>query len=334
MFNVGFRMVGGPTADRRPTNWAKAFQAHCHCEDVAQCDRESYLSAFVFDQSYRDHYRQHWTSAQFDGDCFAWFLHFDIDRDDPEVAHRDAQTLATFIVDQFELDEELLQCWYSGSKGFHLLLPTSLWNPSPSRHYHNITKAMAITIAEDAGVAIDQGTYAKVQIFRAPNSRHAKTNLYKRHLGFHRLVTMTMDQVKTLVSAPAPMEIHRPVASSSLLDDRWTKAIDHVDAQQKANNQRRINGDATLNRTTMELIKGGDVAVGDRHRTIFSSAANLAEFGCPPRLASALLTNAGLELGLKPSDVRRQIECGLRHTSSTGVSSDGIDYGKQSQSGQ
>jgi len=46
---------------------------------------------------------------------------------------------------------------------------------------------------------------------------------------------------------------------------------------------------------------------------LFSAAANLGEFNCPPALAHALLTEAGLDSGLSPSDVRRQIECGLNH---------------------
>jgi hypothetical protein len=46
---------------------------------------------------------------------------------------------------------------------------------------------------------------------------------------------------------------------------------------------------------------------------LFSAAANLAEFGCPPALAHALLTETALDSGLPPNDVRRQIDCGLSH---------------------
>ena len=70
------------------------------------------------------------------------------------------------------------------------------------------------------------------------------------------------------------------------------------------------NGDARLNRQTLDFIRDG-AATGDRHRLLFSAAANLAEFGCPTSLAHALLSEAALDSGLKPSDVRRQIDCGL-----------------------
>ena len=75
--------------------------------------------------------------------------------------------------------------------------------------------------------------------------------------------------------------------------------------------ERHANGDGpTLNRSTLEFMREGAV-VGDRHRMLFSAAANLAEFGCPSALAHALLTEAGLDSGLPPKDVRRQIDCGL-----------------------
>ncbi|NOY29641.1 MAG: DNA primase, partial [Planctomycetes bacterium] len=41
------------------------------------------------------------------------------------------------------------------------------------------------------------------------------------------------------------------------------------------------------------------------------AAANLAEFGCPAPLAHALLTEPGLDSGLAPKEVRRQIDCGV-----------------------
>jgi hypothetical protein len=79
----------------------------------------------------------------------------------------------------------------------------------------------------------------------------------------------------------------------------------------------QANGTAPngLNRATLEFIRDG-ATTGDRHRRLFSAAANLAEFGCSFELAFALLSDAALDSGLPPSDVRRQIECGLRHTES------------------
>ena len=73
-----------------------------------------------------------------------------------------------------------------------------------------------------------------------------------------------------------------------------------------------MNGSATLNRATLDFIRDGATA-GDRHRLLISAAANLAELGCSLALAETLLSDAALDSGLSPSDVRRQIECGVNH---------------------
>ena len=62
----------------------------------------------------------------------------------------------------------------------------------------------------------------------------------------------------------------------------------------------------------MAFIRDG-AENGDRHRRLFSAAANLGDFGCSFDLAFALLAESALDSGLPPADVRRQIECGLKH---------------------
>ena len=75
--------------------------------------------------------------------------------------------------------------------------------------------------------------------------------------------------------------------------------------------ERLASGDVPdkLNRTTLDFIRDG-AAKGDRHRLCYSAAANLAELGAPLPLCVALLTEAALDAGLPPSDVRRAVENG------------------------
>ena len=97
----------------------------------------------------------------------------------------------------------------------------------------------------------------------------------------------------------------------------WQAAARQVAEQTKAKAVRRAagNGATTLNRATLDFIREG-AAAGDRHRLLFSAAANLAEFDCPPALAVAVLEEPALDSGLPPKEVRRQIECGLASVAS------------------
>ena len=115
-----------------------------------------------------------------------------------------------------------------------------------------------------------------------------------------------------MASEPIAFDLPRaPRASQQAVAD-WQAAVDAVDHKQAEIASRRVGcGPSTLNRSTLDFIREGS-ATGDRARSLFSAAANLAEFGCSMELAFALLSESALDAGLPPSEVRRQIECGIR----------------------
>jgi hypothetical protein len=225
--------------------------------------------------------------------------------------------LAAGILDRYRtLDESDLLLFFSGSKGFHVGLPFS-WNPEPSATFHRIARRLAENLAVATGAIIDTGVYDKVRLFRAPNSRHPKTGLYKRHFSFKELLNLDIARIRQLAAEPEPFALPAvSVADPQALAD-WQEAARAVEREAEAKGKRQAglaNGTPTLNRATLDCIcNGADIPQGDRHRRIFSAAANLAEFNCSPALAFALLTEAGLDSGLPPAEVRRQIECGLNH---------------------
>ncbi|HVA46157.1 MAG TPA: DNA primase [Pirellulales bacterium] len=312
----GFRVVGSTWEVRRLVDAATALSAHCSCDPKAELHRECYLSAFQYGDDFRRHLEVTGSTAEFTGECWAPWLWFDVDRADLTVALTDARRLAVTIDERYRLGDGDLLAFYSGSKGFHIGLPTSLWLPKPAATFHKIARRFAERLAELAGVTIDTGVYDKVRLFRAPNSRHPKTGFHKRRLSLDELLGLSLDGIQALAAEPSPFDLPEPAATNDQAAADWLDAQDHVTTQGEVNAARRAerNGSPTLNRSTLEIICDGDaLATGDRHRMLFSAAANLGEFGCPDELALALLLDAGLDSGLPPKDVRRQIECGLTH---------------------
>ncbi|HUY93329.1 MAG TPA: DNA primase [Pirellulales bacterium] len=308
----GFRVVGATRETRRLVDAAAALAAHAACDPRAELDRECFLSAFQFGDDFRRHLESTGSTAEFAGECCAPWLWFDIDRTDRAVALTDARRLALTLDERYMLAEGDLLAFYSGAKGFHLGLPTSLWAPQPSATFHKIARQFAEQLAELARVAIDTGVYDKVRLFRAPNSRHPKTGFYKRRLSLDVLMQMSIDGIQELAAEPAPFDVPTPTRQSDQAAADWLDAERQVAGQAEANAARRAerNGSPTLNRSTLDTIRGETLpAEGDRHRLLFSAAANLGEFDCPDELALALL----LDAGLPPKEVLRQIECGLAH---------------------
>ena len=308
----GFRIVGSCRETRRLVDADAALSGYAACDEQAEVESESYLSAFQFGEDFRRHLELTGSTKGYAGPCWSPWLWWDIDReDDIEAATKDARRLAAFLTDRYRIDGDALLIFYSGSKGYHVGLPTSLWQPQPSALFNKLARRFAEHIAELLGIDVDAGVYDKVRAFRAPNSRHPKTGRHKRRLAFDELLALKTAALVDSAMEPEPFDLPPLTPTNDQAAADWHEAGEHVAKATTANRQRRLvfNG-ANLNRRTLEFIREG-APTGDRHRLVFSAAANLAEFGCPPVLAHALLTEAALDSGLAPNDVRRQIECGL-----------------------
>lgn len=315
VLTYGFRIVGTCRERRRPIDWAAAFSGYASLDDRADVQREAYLSAFLFGDDFLDYLESIGSTKGYRGACWAPWLWLDIDRADKlEQARQDAARLAYSLIERYRLDDDTLLIFFSGSKGFHVGLPTALWLPEPSETFHRIARHFAESFAASCGVVIDAGVYANVQAFRAPNSRHPKTGRHKRRLSLDELTRLSVPSIIELAAQPAVFDVPETQHRSEQAAADWQAARELVRSEAEATAIRRAehSGTPTLNKRTLEFIREG-AGSGDRHRLLFSAAANLAEFGCPAALAHALLTEGGLDSGLPPREVARQIDCGLNH---------------------
>jgi hypothetical protein len=307
----GFRIVGDCRNDRRLVDWPSAFLGHCRCDPKAELQAEAYLSAFQFSDDFKAYLEAKGTTRGFKGVAWASWLWFDVDREDLQQSLSDARRLVAGMLERFGLADDDLLRFFSGSKGFHIGLPTSLWGPLPSVDFPKQCRNFAEAIAEQCQVAIDSNVYDHVRPFRAPNSRHPKTGRHKRYLQAGELMHLSLDRILELASVPEPLELptmpelnHRAVAE-------WNAAVDLKSQAAEMTSKSAGRGKLSLNRSTLEFIREG-ARTGERGTRLFSAAANLAEFGCSYDLAFALLNESALDSGLPPSEIRRQVECGLQ----------------------
>jgi hypothetical protein len=312
-FRFGFRALARD-GERKLTDARTAFRAHVEADPRAMTAGECYLSHFVFSDEFRAHLATTGSTAGYTGPTWLQWLVFDIDvADDILEALTQARRLAAWLVDRFKLEPDDLMFFYSGSKGFHVLLPSSLWDGQPAASFHEYARRFAEKLAINADVKIDSGIYARVNLLRAPNSRHRKTGRYKVQLRYDELLNLKPEAIFEIAAEPREGWIPEPVGVNSEAADVWREIVKLVDDDKAASTERRSsNGTAKLNPTTRAVLVEGSF-VGDRHRELFSSAANLAEFSTVEELAFALLTPCGLNSGLTPSEVQRQIACGLKH---------------------
>lgn len=316
----GFRVVGPATGRRRLVDAGAALAGYADCDPQAKVHREAYLSAFTYGDTFRQYLQENGSTRGYNGLCSAPWLWFDLDGEDLDAVLLDARRLAMGLLHRYPtLDDDDLLLFFSGSKGAHVGLPLS-WHPEPSVRFHRTARRFAEGLASAIGLKIDSGVYDKVRLFRAPNSRHPKTGLHKRRLTLDELLHLDAGRVRQLAESPEPFALPVVTVADPQAAADWQAALQAVEREAEGKAERRAalaNGTPGLNRRTLDFIRDG-ADRGDRHRLLFSAAANLAEFGCPPALAHALLTEAALDSGLPPSEARRQIECGLQHVAGQG----------------
>lgn len=318
--NLGFRVLGSTTGRRRPVNAAAAFLGYANCVPAAKIECEAYLSSFWFGSSFQDYLNAFGTTKGFDGECWSPFIWFDIDREhDLQAALSEARGLVASILERYqELSEDNLLSFFSGAKGFHVGVPC-IWRPKPSRVFNQVARRFAEELAVLARAEIDIGVYDKVRLFRAPNSRHPKTGLFKRYLSHDELMNLSYMGILQLAQEAVPFDIALPNATSVQAAQDWASAEKLIYEQLEKRVQRiteKTKG--KLNRLVREFIADGTVIgdsvnTGNRHRLLFSIAANLGELGCPLQLTVELLLESALNTGLPRKDALRQIECGHEH---------------------
>jgi hypothetical protein len=311
----GFLIRGGLQGRRVLVDVGQALRGYAQCLPEARVGEEAYLSAFHFDAAFRDHLVSTASTRDFLGPCWAPWLWCDLDGpvEDLHPVLAQARALGAFVAARYALDDDELLAFFSGRRGFCIGLPTpSAAKPSPT--FHRAARIYAEALALQAGAKLDLSVFNKVQPLRAPNSRHPKSGLHKVRLELKELFELKIERILELAREPRPFDWYEKPCARPQAQADWQAAIGqvrqlHVPQRPHVGDENRL---PRLNRQTLDFIKDG-AGEGDRHRLLFSAAANLAEYGCTFELAWALLSPAALDSGLPPREVERQIRCGLDH---------------------
>lgn len=310
---VGAFVRGAPTNPRILVRHDDLLRAYTD-GDVAD-EGEAYLSHFIFGPELVAHFKAHRNSvAGYAGPCGARWLYFDIDRTDRNEAVEDCRQLVRTIQQRYPALEGDVPIYFSGSKGFHVLIELA-HRPPPCVGFQNVARMFAESLAAQAGVRVDSAIYDLNRIVRAPNSKHPKTGLFKRRIETEALFGLSLEGILGMAKHPSGDGLPTVRGPVPQLAQDWR------DAEQAAARKREARavvrhdgaaGNARAPKYLLDFLRFGTDA-GERARTLFRCAAWLTEHGAPPALVSALLTEPGCDVGLAPSEVARQIQCGITH---------------------
>lgn len=123
---------------------------------------------------------------------------FDFDcEDDPEASLEDVKDFIDF------LGIKNLILFYSGSKGFHLLVPFGYFNLTANEHLPNQLKDLAKHLAPKFPT-LDTSIYNYNRKFRVPFSQHEKTGRYKNAVDISDIDQVLFDDILEACESPRP----------------------------------------------------------------------------------------------------------------------------------
>lgn len=161
-----------------------------------------------------------------DGEDFLAPLYFDLDySEDPGVAQAEAVKLVEFFTGELDIQEQDLHIYFSGSKGFHLLIDERALGVEPRKDLQRVYKHIAGYLRYRLGdiqdreseegrqveyveplKAVDLVVYTVKRMLRLPYSRHQKTGLYKIELTLQQLKELTLEEIKDRARTGQPIQ--------------------------------------------------------------------------------------------------------------------------------
>jgi hypothetical protein len=243
-------------------------------ETVRGKDCEAYCTVCRFPDDYSEHVTKLGSVRGYAGPAYADFLPFDVDREgDLGTAQQGAVKLAEHVQASFRVEPSALRYFFSGAKGFHLLVPAALLDARPADDLPRRFKAMAFAIAGAADVVIDRAVYDVNRLLRMPNTRNPKSGLFKIELGWGELVGLSIEELRTL--AAAPREFQRPRANGVRNEGLAGLYMTALGAEQE---RRQASG--VGNNRVVEILQAA-YQPGRRHGLVLALAGFAAKHSIP-----------------------------------------------------
>lgn len=245
---------------------------------------DAYRTVFRYPDAMREHFEKHKTVAGYNGYVYADWFPLDIDSGDL------AQSLATVrqaleqLAVRYDVRLEELRLYFSGAKGFHVLIPATMLDLVPEKEMPQAFKEMAASLFD--GVKVDTAIYDMVRLFRLANTINSKTGLYKVPLTPAEIMHESLERILELAKAPRKVEAIAEVDVNPALAELYRACLEKVKQPRQPNNGVRSLA-KDVKPCISRLLEG--VGEGERDNAGLRIAVHYAKQGLPEDLLVGLL---------------------------------------------
>jgi len=173
---------------------------------------ECYTTYFLYTEDILDYLRTHSVDGHpsvsgYHGFLWANYLPIDIDAKDLAYARDAALAAREVIQDLMGIDQKAMKIYFSGNKGFHFMIDSRSFGAKPSERMHLYFAELRRAIADQMPAyseTIDHQIKDGVRLWRLPNTRNAKSGLFKVQLLSDELESSDLREIRDLAKGQRP----------------------------------------------------------------------------------------------------------------------------------
>ena len=214
-------------------------------------------------------------------------LYLDLDIDDIEhnfsKIKQDLALILRRLKTMFSLSDKDIELYFSGSKGFHILVHHNIFGFEPSRDINKQYKKIAVELKTyTVNKTVDTKIYDNKRLFRVPNTINHKTGLYKVAISYEKVKDMeSFDELKAYATTPKTSK-PRIYKYNDKARHAFDEMIERIDAEEKAKINTKLAKEFIQKRELLPcvqyILKNG-CAKGQRNNTTVALANSLFQIG-------------------------------------------------------
>ena len=214
-------------------------------------------------------------------------LYLDLDIDDIEInflkVKQDLLLVMRRLKTVFNISDKDIELYFSGSKGFHILVSHSIFGFEPSRDINKQYKKIAIDLKTyTVNKSVDTKIYDNKRLFRVPNTINHKTGLYKVPISYDKIKEInSFEELRKYASSKKPMmpRIYKFNPKARLAFDEM---IERIDSEEKAKVNTKLAKEFIQRKELLpcvQYILNHGAAKGNRNNSTVALANSLFQVG-------------------------------------------------------
>jgi len=211
------------------------------------------------------------------------YLDFDMEGNTEEAYGKlkfQCERVLHVLVNIWKVPSKMLQIYFSGNKGFHVVVPHEIFGLKPCLNINDVLKraAMYFKVQFSAG-SLDTAIYDRRRLFRLPNSINAKSGLYKVPITPKQLHEFSKEQMVEWAKEPRqyPFIVPRYVPEAA----RQFADVVRIRETQRAKPKKKLEIPKEKQKMLpcVDHILRTSISKGMRNRTMVALASSIMQAG-------------------------------------------------------